>query len=86
MLRNIYCIKDNKSGFLTPTPDENDATAMRNFEHALMQNTVLGTHGTDFDLYKVAVFDTESGRIEPLSQPEFIMAGYIAEALKGAQK
>lgn len=81
MLRNIYCIKDNKTGFLTPVPDENDASAMRNFEHALMQkNTIYGTHGADFDLYKLGVFNSESGRIESLDQPEFIMGGYVVAA------
>lgn len=81
MLQPIYCIKDNKSGFMTPTVDQNDATAMRGFEHALMNaGTILGTHPADFDLYKIAVFNTESGRIEPLDQPEFILGGYVVES------
>lgn len=88
MLMPVYCIKDNKSGFLTPTVDQNDATAMRNFEHALMNaNTVLGTHPADFDLYKLGVFDSESGRIESLPTPELICGGYVVAAqLEAAKK
>lgn len=82
MLNSVYCIRDNRVGFLSPMVDQNDATAMRNFEHALSNlQTVLGTHPEDFDLYKIAVFDTESGRIEPLEVPEFIQAGHVAAGM-----
>lgn len=81
MLSPIYCIKDNKSGFLTPTVDQNDATATRNFEHALMNmNTVLGTHPADFDLYKIGTFDTDTGVLTRLNTPELICGGFVVGA------
>lgn len=37
MITGIYAIKDAKSTFMPCTVDVNDATAVRNFEHAVRQ-------------------------------------------------
>lgn len=76
MILGIYCIKDEKTTFLTPTVDQNDVSAMRNFEHAATQmQSLMYTHAADFNLYKLGSFDTDSGKIIPTDTPEFIMAG-----------
>lgn len=58
----MYAIKDAKTGFMTPTVDQNDSSAMRNFEHAVNQtDSLLNSHPNDFALYLLAEFDTDSG-------------------------
>lgn len=73
MKYGIYCIRDSKTGFLTPTADQNDQTAMRNFAHAAMQNnTLFYSHPQDYSLFRIGVFDSESGIIEAFVAPEHI--------------
>lgn len=65
MIYGVYSIKDVKTGYLPPTYDVNDLSAMRNFEHAC-QNTdsLFFTHSKDYSLYKIAMFDTDNGSFE----------------------
>lgn len=70
----MYAIKDAKTGFMTPTVDANDATALRNFEHAVNQpDSLLNSHPNDFTLCKLASFDTDVGVCEVLPVP-FVVA------------
>lgn len=76
MIYGIYAIRDAKTGFLTPTVDINDQSASRNFAHASMQtNSLFCTHPQDYDLYRLGTYDSESGFIQALAVPEFIVAG-----------
>lgn len=64
MIYGIYSVKDLKTGFLPPTYDMNDASAMRNFEHACMNNdSLFFTHNSDYQLFKVGTFNTENAEI-----------------------
>ncbi len=76
MVFGIYCVRDVKSGFQTPTAQVNDAVAIRGFASAVINSdSVLFTHASDFALYKVAEFDADTGRITPLDLPvELIQA------------
>lgn len=75
MTYGIYAIKDLKSGYLAPMTDLNDATAMRNFQNALCKkDEVMYTHGTDFELYKIGEYETDSGQITPVEKA-FLLAG-----------
>ena len=75
----IYCVRDVKSGFQTPTAQVNDAVAVRGFASAVLNSdSVLFTHASDFALYKVAEFDADTGRITPLDLPvELIQASAV---------
>jgi hypothetical protein len=74
MKLGMYAIKDAKTGFMTPTVDANDASALRNFEHAVNQpDSLLNSHPNDFSLFKLASFDTDSGVCEVLPVP-FVVA------------
>lgn len=65
MIYGMYSVKDLKTGYLPPTFDMNDLSAMRNFEHACMnEESLFFTHPSDYQLFKVGSFDTESGDIE----------------------
>lgn len=64
MIFTIYCIKDRLTGFLTPTFDQNDPSAIRNFRHALLHtDSLLNSHPADFDLYSLGEFNSETGVI-----------------------
>jgi hypothetical protein len=70
MITGIYAIKDAKSAFMSCTVDVNDATAIRNFEHAVrLPDSILSSHANDFALYKVGVYDDGSGEISPVFPP-----------------
>lgn len=57
---NIYAIRDEKTGFLSPTLDGSDEQAMRNFEHAIQTSTgLLKSHKKDFSLYRIGRYDTD---------------------------
>ena len=76
MKYNVYCIRDDKTGFLTPTVDTNHFTAARNFANAIMQGQgVLFTHADDFRLYCIDEFDTESGQLTPAAVQELLSEG-----------
>lgn len=64
MVFGVYAIQDLKSTFMSPTFDFNDATAKRNFEHAVMSgNNVFFTHPEDFRLMKIGEYDSDIGHI-----------------------
>ena len=80
MKYGLYAIRDAKVGFMTVTVDSNDASARRNFEHACAQtNSLFFTHPQDYDLFKVGIYDSDSGVIEPIVPAEFLSAAPIGK-------
>lgn len=77
MKLNVYVMKDNKVGFMQPTFDQTDAIAIRNFKYAITNNDFLNVNSSDFDLYKIGIYDSDSGIIDALSTPEFICSGFV---------
>lgn len=76
MIYGLYSVRDTKTGFLPPQADQNNDSAIRNFMHACMQkDSLMYTHGTDFELYKIGEYDTESGIINPCNPCEFLANG-----------
>lgn len=64
MIYSVYSIRDAATGFMTPTVDMNDASAQRNFEHAVMNSaSLMNSHPGDFALYRIGKFDTETGAL-----------------------
>lgn len=60
----IVCMKDIKVGYLSPTVDQNEASAVRNFSHAVKSSSgVLNTHPEDFSLILIGYFDSDTGVI-----------------------
>lgn len=58
----LYCIKDAKTGFMTPVVEQNDAAALRNFSHAVNQlDSLMRYCPNDFSFFKVADFDIDAG-------------------------
>ena len=74
MIYGMYCVRDFKTGFMSPTVDMNDLSAKRNFEHACMhQESLFFSHPGDYALYKIADFNTDTGEITPLPVIELLM-------------
>lgn len=71
----MYAIRDQKVGFMAPTVDQSDQSAIRNFSYAINGNDgIMNYSPKDFDLFKVGEFDTEKGEIIPC-MPENICSG-----------
>lgn len=76
MTFKVYAIRDEKTEFLSPTLDFSDATALRNFNLGLSRSdTVMGANKSDFCLYEVGLFDTESGLLTATIPPRFVARG-----------
>lgn len=85
MMLNVYSIRDVRSGFLTPTVEQNDYIAARNFANAIMESHgVLFTHASDFQLFRIGEFDSDKGVLIPAQLHELISDG--AEVLRSMQK
>lgn len=79
MKYGMYSIRDFKTGFLTPTIDVNDASAMRNFENAVLQNeqTLFFTHPEDYALYRIGDYDSDTGELLPHLPAEILTAAQV---------
>ncbi len=70
MIYGLYSIRDAKTAFMPLTVDVNDASACRNFEHAVRQpESLLYSHPADYALYRVGSFDTDSGVVTSFPVP-----------------
>lgn len=78
----VYAIRDVRSTFTGLTVDTNDATAARNFAHAVMQvGSIMNSHPQDFSLYRLGEFDTDTGVLIPLSPIQLVMDGVSVEGV-----
>lgn len=74
MVIPVYCIRDVKVGYAAPYVHTNNESAQRDFSYKLHNNEVLGFSPSDYSLYRIGTFDSESGRLTP-EDPEFIVEG-----------
>lgn len=78
MIFHVYSVHDRLTGFLTPTVDQSDPIAMRNFEMAVSvskDSSLMSFRPSDYSLFRIADFDTESGKLIPVFPPEYICSG-----------
>lgn len=67
MRYGLYAIHDRLTGYLSPTVDQNDPAAARNFAHAVLQSpSLMSSHPQDYALFHIADYDSDTGRITPL--------------------
>lgn len=79
MKYGLYAMRDSATRqFLSITTDLNNDVAMRNFDFAMMKNEQLRFRPSDFALYCIGSYDTESGHIE-VKQPECLRLGTESE-------
>lgn len=72
MVFPIYSIRDKLVGFQGVSLHHNDAVAMRNFEEAFND----APHAEDYSLYKLGTFDTNTGIVSSLKEPEIVCTGF----------
>ena len=73
MIYGIYSVRDAKTGFLPPTTDVNDDSARRNFAYAFSkQDSLFVFASSDYSLYKLGEYDTDSGQVVPNNPPTWI--------------
>lgn len=70
MIYGVYAIKDAKTSFMPCNVDYNDASAIRNFEHAVMApDSLMRSHPADYTLYRLGSYNTETGIIVSEADP-----------------
>lgn len=66
----MFSVRDVLTGFMTPVLEQNEAAAMRNFRvacEAAASQSLMAARPSDFSLYHVADFDTETGVLYPVT-------------------
>ena len=88
MKYGIYCIYDEAAGvFTAPTIDISDESSKRNFQKMCSDaGSIMNFKPSDFSLYVVGFFDTETGYIEPLSPPTRLTIGSIGYQERAVDK
>ena len=69
MTYGVYVIRDDLTGYLMPSFDCNDPSAVRNFSAAVnaqRAGNLLHTNPADYTLYKIGVYDTAIGALAPI--------------------
>ena len=73
MKYGLYCIKDEKVGFLQVMQDTNDAAAIRNFKFMCSRSENLSNFmPSDFSFYKIGEFDSATAEVVLESTPKMI--------------
>ncbi len=73
MIYGVYAIKDAKTSFMPCNVDYNDASAIRNFEHAVMApDSLMRSHPADYTLYRLGSYNMETGIIVSEADPQQI--------------
>lgn len=71
----VYSVRDVKSTFMSPVLSGNDAQAMRSFRAGMRSVPDFEVAPSDFELYRIGDFDSESGLIAPCSPPVWVCSG-----------
>lgn len=76
MKYSVFAIRDFKTGFLTPTVEVNAASAIRNFEHAVLRNddSLFFSHPEDYSLFELGSYDTDTGMMEASGLPTELLS------------
>lgn len=83
----VYSMRDQLSGFLTPSFELNDQIATRNFSYAIKKpDTLLFASAKDFDLLKIGEFDTDTGELTPLSPTVVCQGLSLVKGMNEIQK
>lgn len=75
MIYPVFCIRDIKVGFGQPVIHMSDMVAKRDFGFKINSpGSIMEYSPSDFELYLVGKFDTDSGKLEPMI-PAYICNG-----------
>ena len=72
----IYSVRDLKGDFYAPRIEQNDESAIRWFSMTVnTPETLTYFAPSDFQLFRIGSFDSESGLISPLNLPVLLISG-----------
>lgn len=78
MKLGVYSIRDSLTGFMNVTLEQNDASAIRNFEHAVTRvDSLFYSHPEHYSLFKIGEFDTQHGFIDGIDSVILCVASDI---------
>lgn len=84
MVYNVYSVLDVNVGYGVPIVQDNDAVAMRAFENGCVdQSSIWYTHSSDFSLWCIGSFDTDSGKLESAAPRKICNAFDFVSHMKG---
>ena len=77
MIYKVFSIRDKFNGFMHPSLELSEESARRNFSLAVSNenNGIMNFSPGDFDLYELGNFDSESGCLDVLDVPRFVVNG-----------
>lgn len=79
MKLRMYAVQDSLSGFMTPVVEQSDPVAVRNFrmacDSANGSSTLMTWNPTDFSLYHIADYDSDTGIVTSVVPIELICRG-----------
>jgi len=75
MTYGVYSFRDNKTSFGQIWYDRSDEAATRGFSMMINNDGIMGFAPSDFDLFKIAEFDSETGQIDPVWPIEYLCNG-----------
>lgn len=85
MIYGVYSIFDTKTGFMTPTIEVNDDSAIRNFSHAVVNSDgILYSFSQDFQLYRIGDFNSDTAALGQCSPTKLLITG--SDALRSMMK
>ncbi len=83
MIYGVYAIRDLRTGYLSPTVDVNDSSALRNFRHAASRTeSLFYTHPADYQLERIGSYDTDDGILVPEDHKLIARASDFVEVTK----
>lgn len=79
MILNMYSLKDSATGFKVPTTFDNDYVAVRQYKAFVKENILMQSNPDDFALYRIGIFDTDSGLFTQDSNPVLVCDNLVDE-------
>ena len=71
MILELYSMRDKLSGWSPAIPFTNEEIAKRYFKEQMNYSTTVKTSPSDFEMYCVGEFDTETGQLKGYNKSEF---------------
>lgn len=71
---NVYAVRDLKNGFLAPFCEQSNESAKRTFAKAVLSDSMMGFAPTDFQLFLVGYYDTNTGHLMA-EEPVYLACG-----------
>lgn len=83
MVYKLYSVRDKLVGFGAPMCDSSDASATRAFGVGLVNNAQNKLIASDLDLYRIGVFDSDTGMVTADTVPVLVTSGIDAVGMIG---